>query len=161
MVTQDLAAAVAHGYPDYLYISSSIIMNGLAGDQWDDFDEATDGTWTGDYVMESAGLSMTVDADGLPEATNLMPMINGPAYQGVDDVIEDDFFVQADHKGAFGDVNWLEGWSWLDVSGLLNIEDNIASIISDRITLHGNYPNLLTLAPIYLLTSVRIINLFK
>ena len=141
LVTQDLAAAVAHGYPDYLYLSSSIIMNGLAGDPWDDFGEATDGTWTGDYVMESAGLSMTVDADGLPEAIDLMPMINGPAYQGVDDVIEDDFFVQADHKGAFGNVNWLEGWSWLDVSGLLNIEDNIASIISDRITLHGNYPN--------------------
>ena len=54
LVTQDLAAAQAHGHPDYLYISGSIVMNGLADVPWDDFDEDTDGSWTGTYVMESA-----------------------------------------------------------------------------------------------------------
>ena len=30
VVTQDLAEAAAAGHPDYLYISGSIVMNGLA-----------------------------------------------------------------------------------------------------------------------------------
>ena len=93
LVTQDLAAAQAHGHPNYLYISGSMVMNGLADVPWDDFDESTDGPWTGTYVMESAGLAFTVDANGLPATIDVTPSADGSAYEGVDEVIEDDFFV--------------------------------------------------------------------
>ena len=143
LVTQDLAAAQAHGYPDYLYISGSIVMNGLADVPWDDFDEDTDGSWTGTYVMESAGLAYTVDANGLPASLDVTPPMNGVAYQDVDTVIEDEFFVQTDYKGAFSsDENWLDGWSYLSEAGLLlSADNNSSTILADKITLHGNYPN--------------------
>ena len=143
VVTQDLAEAAAAGHPDFLYISGSMVMNGLGGDPWDDFDEATDGTWTGTYVMESAGLSYTVDANGLPATLDVTPSADGSAYEGVDDVIEDDFFVQTDYKGAFpSNANWLDGWSYLSDAGiLLSADNNSPAIVADKITLHGNYPN--------------------
>ena len=143
LVTQDLAAAQAHGHPDYLYISGSIVMNGLADIPWDDFDEDTDGSWTGTYVMESAGLAYTVDANGLPASLDVTPPMNGVAYQVVDTVIEDEFFVQTDYKGAFSsDENWLAGWSYLSEAGLLlSADNNSSTIVADKITLHRNYPN--------------------
>ena len=143
LVTQDLAAAQAHGHPDYLYISGSIVMNGLADVPWDDFDEDTDGSWTGTYVMESAGLAYTVDVNGLPATLDVTPPMNGAAHQDVDTVIEDEFFVQTDYKGAFSsDENWLDGWSYLSEAGLLlSADNNSSTIVADKITLHGNYPN--------------------
>ena len=143
VVTQDLAEAAAAGHPDFLYISGSMVMNGLADVPWDDFDEATDGTWTGTYVMESAGLTYTVDANGLPATLDVTPPMNGVAYQDVDTVIEDDFFVQTDYKGAFpSNANWLDGWSYLSDAGiLLSADNNSPAIVADKITLHGNYPN--------------------
>ena len=143
LVNQDLAAAQAHGHPDYLYISGSIVMNGLADVPWDDFDEDTDGSWTGTYVMESAGLAYTVDANGLPASLDVTPSMNGVAYQDVDTVIEDEFFVQTDYKGAFSsDENWLDGWSYLSEAGLLlSADNNSSTMVADKITLHGNYPN--------------------
>ena len=143
LVTQDLAAAQAHGHPDYLYISGSMVMNGLADVPWDDFDEETDGPWTGTYVMESAGLAYTVDANGLPATLDVTPPMNGVAYQDVDTVIEDEFFVQTDYKGAFSsDENWLDGWSYLSEAGLLlSADNNSSTMVADKITLHGNYPN--------------------
>ena len=142
VVTQDWATAEAAGHPDYLYISGSIIMNGLADVPWDDFDEAGDGDWTGTYVSESAGLSMTVDADGLPLSVSVMPPVGGAAYQNVDTVLDDDFFTQTDFKGAFGSDNWLEGWSVLSELDILGSDDNNnPNIVADKITLLGNYPN--------------------
>ncbi|MDC3166248.1 T9SS type A sorting domain-containing protein [Candidatus Marinimicrobia bacterium] len=143
VVTQDLAEAAAAGHPDFLYISGSMVMNGLADVPWDDFDEETDGPWTGTYVMESAGLTYTVDANGLPATLDVTPPMNGVAYQDVDTVIEDDFFVQTDYKGAFSsDENWLDGWSYLSEAGLLlSADNNPSTIVADKITLHGNYPN--------------------
>ena len=143
LVTQDLTAAQAHGHPDYLYLSGSIVMNGLADVPWDDFDEETDGDWTGTYVSESAGLAYTVDANGLPATLDVTPSASGSAYEGVDEVIEDDFFVQTDFKGAFSsNENWLEGWSYLSEAGLLlSTDNNSFTIVADKITLHGNYPN--------------------
>ena len=143
VVTQDLAEAAAAGHPDFLYISGSMVMNGLADVPWDDFDEATDGPWTGTYVMESAGLTYTVDANGLPATLDVTPPMNGVAYQDVDTVIEDDFFVQTDYKGAFpSNANWLDGWSYLSDAGiLLSADNNSPAIVADKITLHGNYPN--------------------
>ena len=142
VVTQDLTEAAAAGHPDYLYISGSMIMNGLADVPWDDFDEEGDGTWTGTYVSESAGLSISVDADGMPEMLDVTPTLGGIAYEGVDDVIEDDFFEQVNYKGAFGSDNWLEGWSGIMESvTMLNTEESDEHIISDQISLLGNYPN--------------------
>ena len=143
VVTQDLAEAAAAGHPDFLYISGSMVMNGLADVPWDDFDEETDAPWTGTYVMESAGLAYTVDANGLPATLDVTPIMNGVAYQEVDTVIEDEFFVQTDYKGAFSsDENWLDGWSYLSEAGLLlSADNNSSTIVADKITLHGNYPN--------------------
>ena len=142
LVTQDLAAAQAHGHPNYLYISGSMVMNGLADVPWDDFDESTDGAWTGTYVMESAGLAMTVDANGLPATLHVNPPLNSIAFEDVDEVIEDDFFTQTDYKGAFSsDSNWLEGWSYLSVAEVLSTDNDKSSIIAQELKLHGNYPN--------------------
>jgi len=142
LVTQDLAAAQAHGHPNYLYISGSMVMNGLADVPWDDFDESTDGAWTGTMVTESAGLAMTVDANGLPATLHVNPPLNSIAFENVDEVIEDDFFTQTDYKGAFSsDSNWLEGWSYLSVAEVLSTEDDKSSIIAQELKLHGNYPN--------------------
>ena len=142
LVTQDLAAAQAHGHPNYLYISGSIVMNGLADVPWDDFDESTDGAWTGTMVTESAGLAMTVDANGLPATLHVNPPLNSIAFENVDEVIEDDFFTQTDYKGAFSsDSNWLEGWSYLSVAEVLSTDNDKSSIIAQELKLHGNYPN--------------------
>jgi len=142
LVTQDLAAAQAHGHPNYLYISGSMVMNGLADVPWDDFDESTDGAWTGTMVSESAGLAMTVDANGLPAILHVNPPLNSIAFEDVDEVIEDDFFTQTDYKGAFSsDSNWLEGWSYLSVAEVLSTDNDKSSIIAQELKLHGNYPN--------------------
>ena len=142
LVTQDLAAAQAHGHPNYLYISGSMVMNGLADVPWDDFDESTDGAWTGTMVSESAGLAMTVDANGLPATLHVNPPLNSIVFENVDEVIEDDFFIQTDYKGAFSnDSNWLEGWSYLSVAEVLSTDNDKSSIIVQELKLHGNYPN--------------------
>ena len=142
VVTQDLTEAAAAGHPDYLYISGSMIMNGLADVPWDDFDEEGDGTWTGTYVSESAGLSISVDADGMPEMLDITPTLGGIAYEGVDEVIEDDFFEQVNYKGAFGSHNWMEEWSgMMSYVTMLNLEEKDSHVISDEISLLGNYPN--------------------
>ena len=142
VVTQDLTEAAAAGHPDYLYISGSMIMNGLADVPWDDFDEEGDGTWTGTYVSESAGLSISVDADGMPEMLDVTPTLGGIAYEGVDEVIEDDFFEQVNYKGAFGSHNWMEEWSgMMSYVTMLNLEEKDSHVISDEISLLGNYPN--------------------
>ena len=142
LVTQDLTAASSATYPDYLYISGSMIMNGLADVPWDDFDESTDGAWTGTYVSESAGLAMTVDANGLPATLHVNPPLNSIAFENIDEVIEDDFFTQTNYKGAFSsDSNWLEGWSYLSVAEVLSTDNDKNSIIAQELKLHGNYPN--------------------
>ena len=142
LVTQELAAAQAHGHPNYLYISGSMVMNGLADVPWDDFDESTDGAWTGTMVSESAGLAMTVDANGLPATLHVNPPLNSIVFENVDEVIEDDFFIQTDYKGAFSnDSNWLEGWSYLSVAEVLSTDNDKSSIIVQELKLHGNYPN--------------------
>ena len=168
VVTQDLTEAAAAGHPNYLYISGSMIMNGLADVPWDDFDEEGDGTWTGTYVSESAGLSISVDADGMPEMLDVTPTLGGIAYEGVDEVIEDDFFEQVNYKGAFGSHNWMEEWSgMMSYVTMLNLEEKDSHVISDEISLLGNYPNLFNpsteiafeLGKSYEIVSLKIFNL--
>ena len=61
---------------------------------------------------------------------DVTPDINGPAYDMVDDVIEDDFFVQVNYKGAFSaydSENWLVGLSWLSENNMLINDDTCIS----------------------------------
>ncbi|GIS55014.1 hypothetical protein Ct9H90mP29_20560 [bacterium] len=44
----------------------------------------------------------------MPEMLDVTPTLGGIAYEGVDDVIEDDFFEQVNYKGLLV-PNWLEG----------------------------------------------------
>ena len=49
------------------------------------------------------------------------PSGSGPAVLDIDPIPVDDFFIQADFKGAFHPEEglWLQGWSWLDSAGRL------------------------------------------
>ena len=104
LVTQDLAAT-AGLYPDYLYISSNTLMHNVAN-PWKDT--------TADLGFTNAsgdpGIGST--ADGV----DVLPTTGGPAFDMVDTVVADDFFAQTDYKGAFGQTNWLDGWSYLSGS---------------------------------------------
>ena len=103
LVTQDLAAT-AGLYPDYLYISSNTLMHNVAN-PWKDT--------TADLGFTNAsgdpGIGST--ADGV----DVTPSNNGPAYELIDDVASD-WFTQTSFKGAFGQTNWLDGWSYLSGS---------------------------------------------
>ena len=95
LVTQDLGAGT---YPDFLYISSNTLMHNVANPWKDTTDDLGFTNQSGDPGIESG--DVTPDADG-------------PAYDAVDTVIADGWFVQTDYKGAFAaDDNWLDGWSW-------------------------------------------------
>ena len=48
---------------------------------------------------------------------NVLPAVNGPAFQDVDELPNDGFFEQVNFKGAFGVANWLDGWSILYEKG--------------------------------------------
>ena len=117
VVTQDLAEAMAAGYPDYLYISPNTLMYNVS-DPWQD-----------------AAVENFVNQDGDPgissgDMVDVTPDINGPAYDMVDDVIEDDFFVQVNYKGAFSaydSENWLVGLSWLSENNMLINDDTCIS----------------------------------
>ena len=57
-------------------------------------------------------------------------------------MIEDDFFEQVNYKGAFGSHNWMEEWSGMtSYVTMLNLEEKDSHVISDEISLLGNYPN--------------------
>ena len=119
VVTQDLGAALSAGHPNYLYISPNITMNDIGGDPWDDFDEATDASWSGSFDSGDAGLEYTVDLNGMPATLDITPSAAGSAYDNVDVPLEDTFFEDVYYRGAFGPNNWLLGWSWLDETGVL------------------------------------------
>ena len=94
--------------------------------------------------MESAGLHYAVDSNGLPSEVDLTPSASGSAYTDVDELIADGWFESVNYKGAVGSVNWLEGWSGLDVLGMLTEDLSIESdnpVLADQISLNGNYPN--------------------
>ncbi|MFQ6613599.1 MAG: FlgD immunoglobulin-like domain containing protein [Fidelibacterota bacterium] len=71
------------------------------------------------------------------------PARGGAAYQNVDMVPDDDFFVQTDYKGAFSDVVWMDGYSLLNDEGRLAVGDEKQgrAILPSQLTLEGNYPN--------------------
>ena len=114
VVTQDWSEAQSAGYPDYLYISPNTLMYNVS-DPWQD-----------------AAVESFVNQDGDPglssgDMVDVTPNLTGPAYDMIDDVIADDFFVQVNYKGAFSaydSENWLAGWSWLSENGMLNEDDS-------------------------------------
>lgn len=96
--------------PDYLYFSSNNIIYNCKSGQFSD-----------DYSMTAIDTAVSIGAIGRESAETgsitVLPAAGGPAYRNVDAVIADDFFEDVDFKGAFGTVNWLVGWSWLNERG--------------------------------------------
>ena len=145
LVTQDLAAAEAFGYPNYLYISPNIVMYDVV-DPFKDFDESGE-TFTESYINKDPGITYTMGSDGQVDKVNPRPILGGAAYQDVDNVINDNFFTQVQYKGAFDKVNWLDGWSWLSETGRLQTEvlsieeDQLVRGIPNSFEIKSNYPN--------------------
>ena len=63
------------------------------------------------------------------------PAFGGPAYSTdrADLPEDDDFFITADYKGAFGSTLWIRGWSALDFHGLLPEAEEITITDDDLI----------------------------
>ena len=53
----------------------------------------------------------------------------------------DAWFTNVPYVGAFGDVNWAKGWSFLSTGGVLGVEVLRDSRIPTGIALEQNYPN--------------------
>lgn len=110
-ITDDPTLALVSGSPgtspDYLYFSPNNIIYNCKSGQFRD-----------DYGLTAIDTPVTIGAAGRESAgtasVRVLPAVSGPAFQNVDAVIADDFFENAGFKGAFGTVNWLLGWSWLD-----------------------------------------------
>ncbi len=72
------------------------------------------------------------------------PAPGGPAFtRGTFPVPDDGFFVQTDYIGAFGEENWLQGWTHVAEAGFTStaIEAVPGAEIPRRMTLEQNYPN--------------------
>ncbi len=105
--TLDLISTRPGTAPDYLYFSpNNIVYNCKAGQFRDD------------YGISAIDTPVVIAATGRESAeagtVTVLPAAGGPAYHDVDPVYGNDFFDPAEFKGAFGSVNWLLGWSWLD-----------------------------------------------
>ncbi len=91
--------------PDSLYLSPNAIV----------YDCAT-GQFGGEYgftALDTDPVFMMIEGRETGGIIDPRPHISGAAWQDIDVVEEDDFFVQTDYKGAFGEEMWLEGYSWL------------------------------------------------
>ncbi|QXD17116.1 T9SS type A sorting domain-containing protein [Rhodocaloribacter litoris] len=72
------------------------------------------------------------------------PAPGSPAWtRGTFPVPNDGFFVQTDYIGAFGEENWLEGWTHVSEAGFTStaIEAVPGVEVPRRVTLEQNYPN--------------------
>ena len=97
----------------------------------------TNNTIVGDEIVVE---SISRDGDGLLDPRVLD--IEGPVYDMatmVDLPEGDPFFVDVDHKGAFGTFNWMKGWTALDQLGYL-------STSADDLKLDSEFVNLSTRA---------------
>jgi len=105
VVTSDWASAQAAGYPNYLYWSQNNIVYNCAGGQFKGAPNFT----SLDIDPQLASL----DGRETGGVIDPRPAVNGPAYQNVDTVPNDRWFVQTSFKGAFDQDNWLADWSIL------------------------------------------------
>ncbi|MDD3807158.1 MAG: hypothetical protein PHE86_03875 [Candidatus Marinimicrobia bacterium] len=99
LITPDLSGAIS---PNYIYFSPNNII-------YDTPNLFYEGVFSA--IQENPGLSLEGRETG--GNINLLPTPNGPAFQQVDELPNDSFFESVDFKGAFGQENWLEGWSIL------------------------------------------------
>ncbi|MEM9919289.1 MAG: T9SS type A sorting domain-containing protein [Bacteroidota bacterium] len=76
------------------------------------------------------------------------PAVNGPAYSGLADLPEKDFFQEVNFKGAFGATNWLRGWTALSDNGFFSDQQEV--VITDA-DLQGNQTYTWTNDNVYLL----------
>ena len=101
--------------------------------------DAANGNAVGDPEFNS--ISRIAGSNGL----NPVPATDAAAYTTATKKLEDSFFTSVDYVGAFGDENWLTGWTALDEYGYLN--DDVAISIENEqrvpsiIALDQNYPN--------------------
>ena len=122
LVTQELGAGT---YPDFLYISSNTLMHNVANPWKDTTDDLGFTNQSGDPGIEPGDVT---------------PNADGPAYDAVDTVIDDGWFVQTDYKGAFAsDDNWLDGWGW--ATDLFGENLSVSADNPIEFNLFGNYPN--------------------
>ena len=66
-------------------------------------------------------------------------------YSNLAAIPNDVFFTQVNHKGAFGNYNWLKGWTALDAYDFLG-DDGTPSAVEEQsmpvtVQLNQNYPN--------------------
>lgn len=72
---------------------------------------------------------------------NFMPKNNSPVLTGAAVPPNDGFFdTNAKYVGAFGNQNWLEGWTRFNTLTSIKINDNLNSI-PENFELSQNYPN--------------------
>jgi|TARA_B100001741_G_scaffold310125_1_gene308882 hypothetical protein len=83
---------------DYLYISANTLFYNVTT------------PWV-DTVADSTHNFTNQSGDPGISSSSLLPTAGGPAFQDVDNVINDGWFESVDYKGAFGTVDWLTGWS--------------------------------------------------
>ncbi len=106
LITRNPESATA---PNYLYFSPNNIIYGtpylFRGDD--------DSVFT--IIQEDPGYSLDGRESG--GMIDLLPVLNGPAFQNLDALPNDGFFEAVNFKGAFGTENWLEGWSILSETG--------------------------------------------
>ena len=108
-ITDDATLALI---PDSLYVTPNSIVYNCAG-----------GQFGGDYGLTA------MDADPVfraLEGREVGGMIDprpataaSPLFENVDVIEADDFFVNVNFKGAFGNEMWMEGYSWLSEMGRL------------------------------------------
>ncbi len=134
VVTSDWAAAQAAGYPNYLYWSpNNLIANCYSGQ------------FAADYGLTSYSDDPQLASLDGRESGGIIdprPAAGGAAYQNIDTVPADDFFVQTNFKGAFDTEIWFAGYSILNEEGRLplGISDQQISL-PNEFGIVGNYPN--------------------
>jgi hypothetical protein len=110
-VTSDWPTAQAAGFPNYLYWSPNNIVFNCPGGQFKDAPAFTS--------LAVDPQLMSLDGRESGGLIDPRPATAGPAYDNVDTVPVDGFFIQTTYKGAFDQSNWLQEWSWLAEQGRL------------------------------------------
>jgi hypothetical protein len=93
----------------YLFFSSNIIIEGpTAGFQIVSPCTGTAPTFVNTNPLIFGGFYETSN-----NTLELRPSCTSPAYSAIDDVPDTSFYLAVGFKGAFGNNNWLAGWSYL------------------------------------------------
>ena len=102
------------------------------------FADPSNNNWIQDPQL--AGISRTNDGNLDPR-----PAASSPARTNVKAAPADPWFYQVEYIGAFGDVDWTRGWTFLSEVGVtVGIEEQPAAggiIVPESFTVSQNYPN--------------------